>query len=100
LLVGVLVVLLGMGQGALWVLRSLLGTPLLTWGQEAVLLAVLLVGGSILCSLGVIGEYVGRIYEQVKGRPLYLLKETSPRLAGGRAAAGRPRPSRTAQEAA
>ncbi len=37
-----------------------------------------LIGGSILCSLSLVGEYVGRIYEQVKGRPLYLLKESSP----------------------
>ncbi len=43
------------------------------------LLATLhLLGGSILCSLSLVGEYVGRIYEQVKGRPLYLLKESSP----------------------
>jgi dolichol-phosphate mannosyltransferase len=47
-------------------------------GWHAVLVAVLLVGGSILCSLGLVGEYVGRVYDQVKGRPLYLLKETSP----------------------
>jgi hypothetical protein len=37
---------------------------------------VQLIGGSLLCGLGAIGEYVGRIYEQVKGRPLYLVKET------------------------
>jgi dolichol-phosphate mannosyltransferase len=45
------------------------------WG---VLLATLhLLGGCILCALGLVGEYVGRIYEQVKGRPLYVLKERS-----------------------
>src|SRR5262245_30008277 len=43
------------------------------WG---VLLASMhLLGGCILCGLGLVGEYVGRIYEQVKGRPLYVLKE-------------------------
>src|SRR5262249_53537356 len=41
------------------------------------LASVYLLGGAILCALGIIGEYVGRIYEQVKARPLYLLKETS-----------------------
>jgi hypothetical protein len=40
--------------------------------------SVQVVGGCILGALGVIGEYVGRIYEQVKGRPIYLIKEKSP----------------------
>lgn len=41
-----------------------------------ILAALGLVGGAILGCLGIVGEYVGRIYEQVKDRPLYLLKET------------------------
>ena len=32
-----------------------------------------LVGGSILISIGMLGEYVGRIFEAIKGRPLYLI---------------------------
>jgi dolichol-phosphate mannosyltransferase len=50
------------------------------WAYHALLLAVLVLGGCILCGLGVVGEYVGRIYEQVKARPMYLLKEASPEL--------------------
>jgi dolichol-phosphate mannosyltransferase len=46
-------------------------------GDLTVLTAVFVVGGCTLCSLGVVGEYVGRIYDQVKGRPLYVLKESS-----------------------
>jgi len=46
-------------------------------GWCSVLAALHLIGGSILCSISLVGEYVGRIYEQVKGRPLYLLKESS-----------------------
>jgi dolichol-phosphate mannosyltransferase len=46
-----------------------------------VLAAVFVVGGCTLCSLGIVGEYVGRIYDQVKGRPLYVLKEASFALA-------------------
>jgi polyisoprenyl-phosphate glycosyltransferase len=42
-----------------------------------VLLAALnLIGGSTMMGLGILGEYVGRIYEQVKQRPTYLLKES------------------------
>ena len=46
-----------------------------------VLTAVFVVGGCTLCSLGIVGEYVGRIYDQVKARPLYVLKEASFALA-------------------
>jgi polyisoprenyl-phosphate glycosyltransferase len=49
-----------------------------SWGLAMMLMSVYLVGGGILCGLGIVGEYVGRIYEQVKARPLYVLKEKSP----------------------
>ena len=50
------------------------------------LLATHLLGGAILCALGFLGEYVGRIYEQVKDRPVYILKEQSPRVPAARTA--------------
>lgn len=48
-------------------------TPLL--GQATTLVAVLFLGGVQLISLGIIGEYLGRIYDEVKGRPLYLIDQ-------------------------
>jgi dolichol-phosphate mannosyltransferase len=76
LLLGVLVFVLGLGQGAYTLARALF-TPAAS-GTAVVLTALFLVGGCVLAALGVLGEYVGRIYEQVKGRPHYLLKEASP----------------------
>ncbi len=44
-------------------------------GWTTVIVLVLLIGGAQLIGLGVIGQYVGRIYEEAKGRPLYVVSE-------------------------
>jgi dolichol-phosphate mannosyltransferase len=44
-------------------------------GQASTLILVLFMGGIQLIFLGILGEYLGRIYDEVRGRPLYLVRE-------------------------
>ena len=59
---------------AIYVLRALIvGTAIPGW--SSLILSVWLVGGFVLISLGITGVYVGKIYNEVKRRPLYNIKE-------------------------
>ena len=44
-------------------------------GWASVICSVWAIGGLILLSLGVIGEYIGKIYLETKGRPRFLIRE-------------------------
>ncbi|TAK99978.1 MAG: glycosyltransferase [Rhodospirillaceae bacterium] len=45
-------------------------------GFASLIVATLLLGGLILAKLGLVGLYIGRVYEEVKGRPLYIVRRT------------------------
>ena len=49
--------------------------PGYTPGWASTIVAVLFLGGVQLMSLGILGEYLGRVYDEVKGRPLYLISD-------------------------
>lgn len=47
-------------------------------GYASIMLTMMFFGGINLLAFGIIGEYVGRMYEAVKGRPLYIIESTYP----------------------
>ncbi|MCF6209244.1 MAG: glycosyltransferase family 2 protein [Gammaproteobacteria bacterium] len=51
-------------------------------GYPSLLVVVLFLGGIQLMALGVIGEYLGRMFDETKGRPLYLIKDYLPAASG------------------
>jgi glycosyltransferase involved in cell wall biosynthesis len=70
--VGVLTALAAFGFGCWIVLKTLLwGDPVA--GYPSLMTVVLFLGGIQLIALGMIGEYLGRLYEESKQRPLYLI---------------------------
>lgn len=44
-------------------------------GYESIIVTILFLGGVQLLSLGIIGDYLGRVFEEAKGRPLYVVRE-------------------------
>lgn len=46
-------------------------------GFTTVILLILVIGGFLMLSLGIIGHYIARIYEEVKGRPKYIIRRTT-----------------------
>ena len=58
-----------------WTLYVRLFTDDSVAGWTSVIVIVLFIGGVQLLSLGIIGQYVGRIFDEVKARPLYVVDE-------------------------
>jgi len=72
--VGVVIALLGLVYAAYLVVRTMLFGISLP-GYASLMVAVLFFGGLQLISLGVLGEYVGRILVEAKQRPIYVVRQ-------------------------
>jgi dolichol-phosphate mannosyltransferase len=69
---GMFVAIFGLIDGLYCIARAETGHH--PWiGSTSVISVLCLVGGGILMSIGILGEYIGRIFEEVKGRPLYIV---------------------------
>jgi polyisoprenyl-phosphate glycosyltransferase len=83
LLAGLGSVVFGAAIGVFALVRGLMGRPIADLATSLTLVDLHLLGGAVLCGLGIVGEYIGRIFDQVRGRPIYLVKETDEELAAG-----------------
>jgi hypothetical protein len=94
--IGAAVALMALVFGSYLTLRTLIvgvDVP----GYASIMVGIMLLGGVQLLALGVLGAYIGRIYEEIKQRPLYLVSET---LSGASRSEPAERPAREASPSA
>ena len=72
---GVIIALFSLVYGIVTIFRYFVSGGSFQPGWASMIVALSLLSGVQLITLGIIGEYIGRIYDEVKGRPLYLVSE-------------------------
>lgn len=72
---GTFVACIGFAIGAFFVVRRLLGVEIAVTGFTTLVTLVLFIGGVQLIAIGVLGEYLGRVYDEVKRRPNYIIRK-------------------------
>lgn len=72
---GLIVSFLGLIYGSFLIIRTLIFGVEVP-GYASTIVTILFMGGIQLITLGILGEYTGRIYQEVKQRPIYLVQET------------------------
>jgi len=75
-LIGCLTAILGFGYGIVIVVQRLFINPNMALGFPTIIATMLLIGGVIMMMLGMLGEYVGRIYINQNNLPQYVIRNT------------------------
>lgn len=75
---GIAMIVFSMVLGVQTLVKYFMGTAV--EGFTTVILLLLVIGGCIMISLGIIGHYLARIYEEVKGRPKYIIRDKTDNL--------------------
>lgn len=77
---GVISILFSAALAVQTIVRFLMGDSV--EGFTTVILLILIIGGFLMLSLGIIGHYIARIYEEVKGRPKYIISKVTDNVQG------------------
>ena len=72
-ILGALMLIVAVVFGVIALVQKIMGVAL--GGFTTIILLLLFTGSIIMLSLGIIGFYIARIYEEVKGRPRYIVAE-------------------------
>lgn len=72
---GMFIASLGFAVGLFFIVRRLMGIEIAQVGFTTLVTLVLFLGGVQLIGIGVLGEYLGRVYDEVKRRPNYIVKQ-------------------------
>jgi len=73
--VGMAFCIFGVLLGSFYVFRRLCGIEIAFTGFTTLVTLLLMIGGAQLIGIGIIGQYLARIYDEVKQRPLYILRK-------------------------
>jgi glycosyltransferase involved in cell wall biosynthesis len=79
--IGIVITMLGFVY-LLWIFFKAVFTDSLVVGWASLIAVMLILGGCQLLFIGLIGQYLARVFDEAKGRPIYVLKQAPPRPAG------------------
>jgi hypothetical protein len=76
---GISIALLGFAAALFYAVRRIIGIETAPTGYTTLVTVVLFLGGVQLIGIGVLGEYLARVYDEVKQRPTYIVRRPPPR---------------------